>query len=164
MAELAALASWDPQPRCALPGRWTGTTSLWISAIQVESPFPHHVLGHEPCFNAKMRSLECQHVVRTGSLWHKPNLKSVRSRLGNGTCHFKSRAWGRFKSLEDRLEQHKPCQAASWTRTHHTCGGGDTLHCWCSIPGTCSVRCRPLGSHPVKHFLRGLFLGLTSLL
>lgn len=94
-----------------------------------------------------------------GSLLHEPILKSVHSRLGNCTCNFKLRVWGRLNYLEDLLGQHKPCRTAGLT-----CGGGNTPRCWCSVTGVCSVQCGALGSHLVNPFLCGLFLGLTSLL
>lgn len=97
-----------------------------------------------------------------GSFWDKPNLKSVHSRLGSCTCNFKLRVWGRLNYLEDLLGQHKPCQsAAGQARCHPGCG--DPC-CWCSITAVCSVQCGAVGSHPVKQFLCGLFLGLASLL
>lgn len=66
---------------------------------------------------------KCQHTVWTRSLLDKPNLKSVHSRLGNCTCNFKLRVWGRLNYLEDLLGQHK---LARVLLDEHgvTCGGG----------------------------------------
>ena len=59
-----------------------------------------------------------------GSLLHKPNLKSMHSRLGNCTCNFTLRVRGRLNYLEDLLGQHKPCQTAGWMCTASAAVGG----------------------------------------
>lgn len=111
---------------------------------------------------------KCKHAVRSGSLSHKPNLKSMRSRLGNCTFNFRLRVWGRLNYLEVLLGQHKPCQTAGWT-----CMASPAVGTPPPPPppplaaGAASqlcAQCRALGSYPVNESLHGLFLGLTSLL
>lgn len=89
---------------------------------------------------------KCKHAVRSGSLSHKPNLKSMRSRLGNCTFNFRLRVWGRLNYLEVLLGQHKPCQTAGWTCMASPAVGTPPPPpptppcCWCSITAVCTVQ------------------------
>lgn len=106
-------------------------------------------------------SSKCKSTVWTRSLLDKPNLKSMHSSLGNRTCDLKLRAWGRLNYLEDLLGQHKPCQTPSQTCTASPAVGECTpllVQHHRRLPSAC----RALGTHPVKQFLCGLFLGLAS--
>lgn len=106
-------------------------------------------------FLSWLYSSKCKHTVWTRSLLDKINLKSVHSRLGNSTCDFKLRAWGRLNYFEDLLWQHEPCQTPSQTCTCITPSLVQHHRCLLSA-------CRALGTHPVKQFLVGLFLGSAS--
>lgn len=66
---------------------------------------------------------KCKHTLWTGSLLHKPDSKSVHSRLGNCTCNFKLRIWGRLNYLDGLVEQHNP----NHTMHSITCSGRTDL-------------------------------------